>query len=288
MQQVSKQVNILQKQISAVKKAQAIKAKAGPAPASTSDAAVPAEESVDDLVAQKFKLEESIKDLRAVELEDEAALRKQANKIGNIVHDSVAVSDNEVRWRTCADAISDAKEAVLQDNNEKVKVWHPDGDNVTPSKPANIPEGASFHSHHELMYRLGILDQERGSKVAGHRGYFLMGYGVDLNQALISYGLEYLRTKGYTKIQTPFMMKRALMAKTAQLEEFDEALYKLDGNPAATIPSELQTAADKAAATSAEEAAEDEKYLIATSEQPLSGLHSDEWFDDPLNQLPVR
>ena len=138
------------------------------------------------------------------------------------------------------------------------------------------------------MYRLGILDQERGSKVAGHRGYFLMGYGVDLNQALISYGLEYLRTKGYTKIQTPFMMKRALMAKTAQLEEFDEALYKLDGNPAATIPSELQTAADKAAATSAEEAAEDEKYLIATSEQPLSGLHSDEWFDDPLNQLPVR
>ena len=105
MQQVSKQVNILQKQISAVKKAQAIKAKAGSAPASTSDAPVPAEESVDDLVAQKFKLEESIKDLRAVELEDEAALRKQANKIGNIVHDSVAVSDNEVRCRTCADAL---------------------------------------------------------------------------------------------------------------------------------------------------------------------------------------
>jgi seryl-tRNA synthetase len=55
----------------------------------------------------------------------------------------------------------------------------------------------------------------------------LTGYGVDLNQALITYGLEFLRKKGYKKIMTPFMMKRNQMSKTAQLEEFDEALYKV-------------------------------------------------------------
>jgi seryl-tRNA synthetase len=44
-----------------------------------------------------------------------------------------------------------------------------------------------------------------------------MGDGVDLNQALISYGLEYLKTKNFTKCQTPFFMNRDVMAKTAQL-----------------------------------------------------------------------
>jgi len=53
------------------------------------------------------------------------------------------------------------------------------------------------------------------------------------------------------------------MAKTAQLDQFDEELYKVI-------------------------ASEDEKYLIATSEQPISAFHSGEWFDDPKTQLPLR
>jgi seryl-tRNA synthetase len=33
---------------------------------------------------------------------------------------------------------------------------------------------------------------------------------------------------------------------------------------------------------------DDEKYLIATSEQPISAFHSDEWFEQPKEQLPIR
>lgn len=66
-----------------------------------------------------------------------------------------------------------------------------------------------------------------GAKIAGHRGYFLTNDGVDLNQALISYGLDYLRKKGYKKIQPPFFMNKEQMAKTAQLDQFDEELYKV-------------------------------------------------------------
>ena len=51
------------------------------------------------------------------------------------------------------------------------------------------------------------------------------------------------------------------MSKTAQLEQFDEELYRVS-------------------------AGEDDKYLIATSEQPISAMHSDEWFEDPKTQLP--
>lgn len=93
-----------------------------------------------------------------------------------------------------------------------------------------------------------------------------MNDGVDLNQAMITYGLDFLRKKSYKKIMPPFMMKRNMMAKTAQLSEFDEALYKLEGG------------GDQ----------DDEKYLIATSEQPLSAYFADEWFEAPDTQLPIK
>ena len=54
------------------------------------------------------------------------------------------------------------------------------------------------------------------------------------------------------------------MAKTAQLEQFDEELYKVT-----------------------DDGAEDtDKYLIATSEQPLSALHDGEWLLD--QDLPIK
>jgi len=81
----------------------------------------------------------------------------------------------------------------------------------------------------------------------------LKGAGVLLNQALINYGLAFLSNKTYTTLQTPYFMNREVMAKTAQLADFDEQLYKVTG-------------------------AEDDgqKYLIATSEQPISAYHSGE------------
>lgn len=66
-----------------------------------------------------------------------------------------------------------------------------------------------------------------GVKVSGHRGYFLTNDGVDLNLALINYGLDFLRKKSYKKVQAPFMMNKDMMSQTAQLSEFDEALYKV-------------------------------------------------------------
>ena len=64
--------------------------------------------------------------------------------------------------------------------------------------------------------------------MAGHRGYFLTNDGVDLNHAMIAYGLDFLRQRGYKKMQAPFLMNKDVMAKTAQLDQFDEELYKVD------------------------------------------------------------
>ncbi|GAA6047385.1 hypothetical protein JCM3770_001278 [Rhodotorula araucariae] len=239
VQQLQKEVNKLQKEIG-------IKMKLtghGNPPASQ------AKENADELKAQKADLDKQIAGLNAKAQEQETTMRKKGNNIGNIVHESVPVSDNE-------------------DNNEVVRTFYPkdaNGDSAPPVKGAGLTMKEGVLSHHEVMYRLGILEMERGTKVAGHRGYYLVGDGVDLNQALITYGLEFLREKGYKKVQPPFFMNKHMMGKTAQLEEFDEALYKLEGSNEDT-----------------------EKYLIATSEQPISAMHADEWFDQPNEQLPIK
>lgn len=143
----------------------------------------------------------------------------------------------------------------LQADNKLIKTWAPE--NVEMKKPGCL-------SHHEVLTRLDGYDPERGVKIVGHRGYCLTGYGLFLNLALVNYGLEFLFNKGYTPNQPPQFMLKDLMAKTAQLEQFDEELYKV---------------------TESEDKSTD-KYLIATSEQPLSALHDSEWLND--KDLPIK
>ncbi|KAI0717897.1 serine-tRNA ligase [Cerioporus squamosus] len=195
-----------------------------------------AKENADELVAKKKDLDAQVAAKRAEAKEMEAKMRQKASMAGNIVGKDVPVS-------------------MTEDDNKTLRTWHPEG--------KEVEKKTDIMPHHEVLLRLDAMDLERGAKITGHRGYFLTNDGIDLNQALISYGLDFLRSRGYKKIQPPFMMNRDVMAKTAQLEQFDEELYKVI-------------------------AAEDEKYLIATSEQPISAYHSEEWFDSPETQLPIK
>lgn len=72
-----------------------------------------------------------------------------------------------------------------------------------------------------------ILSKYLGANVAGGRGFYLKGDGVRLNQALINFGLDFLEKRGFTSLQTPFFMRKDIMAKCAQLAQFDEELYKV-------------------------------------------------------------
>ncbi|PVH15954.1 serine-tRNA ligase, cytoplasmic [Candidozyma duobushaemuli] len=202
-----------------------------------------AKEDASELLAQKDQLTNEKKELTETEQKADANLRFKVNQIGNIVHDSVVDSMDE-------------------ENNEIVRTWKPEGLSEIGQVAAATNAPATL-SHHEILLRLDGYDPERGVKIVGHRGYFLRQWGVFLNQALINYGLSFLYGKGYLPLQAPVMMNKEVMAKTAQLSQFDEELYKvMDG--------------------------EDEKYLIATSEQPISAYHSNEWFESPAEQLPIR
>jgi seryl-tRNA synthetase len=124
-------------------------------------------------------------------------------------------------------------------------------------KRASTPE---LLHHHELLHMIDGYEAERGVAIAGHRAYFLKGPGLLLNQALINYGLSFLSSKEYTPLQPPFFMNKDAMAGVAQLSDFDEQLYKVTGD--------------------------DEKYLIATSEQPICAFHRGEWLSE--KELPKR
>jgi seryl-tRNA synthetase len=51
-------------------------------------------------------------------------------------------------------------------------------------------------------------------------------------RAIINYGLEFLSERDFIPLQTPQLMLREQMAKTAQLSQFDEELYKVTGDQA--------------------------------------------------------
>eukprot|EP00484_Ammonia_sp_Unknown_P004985 CAMPEP_0197072776 /NCGR_PEP_ID=MMETSP1384-20130603/210267_1 /TAXON_ID=29189 /ORGANISM="Ammonia sp." /LENGTH=489 /DNA_ID=CAMNT_0042511597 /DNA_START=64 /DNA_END=1533 /DNA_ORIENTATION=- len=184
------------------------------------------EKTANDTEEQKVtKLEKELKDKRDALL----------NTIGNIVADSVPISNDEEKDNALIRKVGKLR------GNEEQKLRH----------------------HHELLWMIGGYEPDRGVSVCGHRGYFLTGPGVLLNLALQNYGIQYLVKREYKPVYPPFFMDKPMMAKTAQLEDFDESLYHVTG-----------------------ESMDTEKYLIATSEQPISAMHHKEWLQP--TDLPLK
>jgi seryl-tRNA synthetase len=196
------------------------------------------QDKCEDLVEKSKDMKAQI-DAAQKEAEDLDKLRAQKlNLIGNIVDDRVPKFKEE-------------------DNNEVIKTWG----EKSPLKVDGKTIG-QLH-HHEVMGLLDMVEFERGQKVAGHRGYYLKGVGVLLNQALINLGLATLVKDQYIPLQPPFFIKSSIMHETCQLSDFEENLYKVEGGD------------DK-----------EPYFMIATSEQPISAMHRGEWIEP--QDLPMR
>lgn len=133
--------------------------------------------------------------------------------------------------------------------------------------PFRFENGQPRISHPFVMQRMDAIDLEAGNATAGSRGYYLKDVMARLNYALINYAMDFIRARdpevGIT--QVPFFMTYDLMAKCAQLSDFNETLYKINGD--------------------AEDGSQD-KFLIATSEQPLCALHYAKRYTPA--QLPIK
>jgi seryl-tRNA synthetase len=106
---------------------------------------------------------------------------------------------------------------------------------------------------------LDAIDTERGAKVSGARFYFLKGAGALLEFALVNMAISYAGKAGFTPIITPVLVKPEAMEGTGFLGAHSAEVYRL---------------------------AEDDLYLVGTSEVPLAALHMNEVLDPA--SLPIR
>lgn len=210
------------------------------------------------------------------------ALRQQIDEKKaeqNRMNDTIALSRGEDRtayiekMRAVKDGITEVEEQYTKVMEEWQKLMLevpnipdmtvPDGDddsdNQEVKKWGELPEFSfPLKDHVELMTAAGMADFERGSKVAGFRGYFLKGDGVLLANAVWQLALKHFTAKGLEPLMVPSLVRRETMMGTGYLPQGEEDLYK----------------------------SQDGEYFAGTAEVATMGYYMDETVD--AAKLPIK
>lgn len=185
---------------------------------------------------------------------DASALKEEAARIPELISEAEAERDlHGARVR----------EALMRLPNllhESVPYGVDDTENVEVRRWGEPPRfGFEPLGHVEIATRLGVMDLERAAKVAGSGFYYLRNELVLLDYALMHYAIDHLVAKGYTLIEPPYMLRRRPYEGVTDLKDFEEVMYKVEG---------------------------DDLYLIATSEHSLAAMFMDEVLN--AEDLPVK
>jgi seryl-tRNA synthetase len=143
----------------------------------------------------------------------------------------------------------DVPVAPDESGNQVVKMW------------GELPEfDFTPLPHWELGERLGIIDIERGVKLAGTRFYLLKGAGARLQRALTNWFLDvHVNEHGYEEVYPPHMVRTDVMIGTGNLPKFGDVLYR---------------------------DAEEDFWFIPTAEVPVTNMYRDEIL--PPGSLPIK
>ncbi len=131
--------------------------------------------------------------------------------------------------------------------NKEVKVW---GEKTTF---AFEPK-----SHVDIMTKLQMVDFERGQKVHGFRGYYLINDGAKLSWAIWNYAQAFFLKKGFNPMLVPTIVRKANLYGTGHLPNDAEDVYNT----------------------------QDEDYLVGTAEVSTMGYYSDEVLDE--KEFPIK
>ncbi len=132
-------------------------------------------------------------------------------------------------------------------------------DFITLATVGTPPVVASPRDHTEIGAALKAIDTERGAKVSGARFYFLTGLGAELELALVNLAMAQAIECGFVPVIAPALVKPETMEGTGFLGVHAAEVYRL---------------------------ADDDLYLVGTSEVALAGYHSHEILDAAA--LPLR
>jgi seryl-tRNA synthetase len=144
--------------------------------------------------------------------------------------------------------------------SEDTPIGLTDADNVVVEHfgaPPEFPFAALDHV--VLGESLGMLDIPRGVKVAGTRNYYLKGMGLYLHRAVQQLAIDVLADRGFTVMDVPIMAKESALKNTGFFPAGKDQTYGI---------------------------ADEDKWLVGTSEVPLISYHADEVVD--LRGGPIR
>ena len=185
---------------------------------------------------------------------DASALLKEAADIPGEIKDAEAELE-EIR-----DRVHFYQMRIPNILHESVPVGKDDTENVEVKRwgEPKVPD-FELKNHGELAVEHDWADFERATKVAGAGFYYLKGRLVLLDMALQRYALDLLVERGYTPISPPYMMNRAAYEGVTDLADFENVMYKIDG---------------------------EDEFLIATAEHPMAAMFKDEIFE--ADALPIK
>ena len=176
--------------------------------------------------------------------EEKQALLAEVKELAAAVRAASAASDaaaaeQDGLVRSMANLIADGVPEGGEDDYVVVK---------TVGEPRDFPDFKP-RDHLEIGELIGAIDMERGAKVSGSRFYFLKGVGARLEMALLQMAMDQAIAAGFTPMITPTLVLPETMAGTGFDVEHDAEIYRL---------------------------ADDDLYLVGTSEVALAGYHGNE------------
>lgn len=140
------------------------------------------------------------------------------------------------------------------DDNVEISRWSPPW--FDPARSFKDNKGFDPKSHLELGKSLGLLEFERGVKMAGARSYVLVGDGMRLHQAVLRLAFDFMTVEnGFTALSVPVLVRERMMFGTGFFPLAKEESYE--------IP-ESQRGGGQ------------DLYLTGTGEVGLMGYHADE------------
>jgi seryl-tRNA synthetase len=149
---------------------------------------------------------------------------------------------------------------VAQPTDEDVPLGKDDTENVEIRKEGEVREfDFEPRDHVQLGTALGIIDIERGVKLAGTRHYILKGDGALLHWAILRFAMDYMVGKGYVPMSVPVLMKDETMTGTGFFPGSEDQTYQME---------------------------KDQLNLAGTAEVPLTAYHMGEILK--ANQLPLK
>jgi seryl-tRNA synthetase len=207
---------------------------------------------------------ESLKSQRNKAGEQIGALKKKGEDAAAIVQEmsqvSERISELDEQVKHVDEELREVLVALPNVPHESVPVGRTAAENVevrrwgTPRQFAFKPK-----AHWEIGEQLGILDMERGAKIAGARFAVYWDLGAQLDRALANFFLDtHTREHGYREVLPPAIVNSAALFGTGQLPKFAEDLFKLENS---------------------------DYWLIPTAEVPVTNLFSNETLDG--SQLPI-